>query len=81
MQAMVRYINVLGNTGIEGWVYHFPSHTNACRMRCQSTACHAHFTRGCQEEYPMHGVNPGPKPYLSKCEEKDLSNFLVHTSI
>ena len=27
-----------------------------------------------------HGVNPGPKPYLRKCEEKDLSNFLVQTS-
>ena len=42
---------------------------------------HAHFTRGYQEEYPMHGVNLDPTPYLSKCEEKDLSNFLVHTSI
>ena len=27
-----------------------------------------------------HGVNPGPKPYLSKFEEKDLSNFLVHVA-
>ena len=24
-----------------------------------------------------HGTNPGPRPYLSKCEEKDLSEFLV----
>ena len=27
-----------------------------------------------------HGVNPGPKTYLSKHEEKDLSDFLVHTN-
>ena len=26
------------------------------------------------------GVNPGPKPCLCKCEEKDLSNFLVQAS-
>jgi len=24
-----------------------------------------------------HGVNLGSKPYLSKCEEEDLSNFLA----
>ena len=28
----------------------------------------------------IHGYNPGPKPYLSKTEEKDLSDFLVETS-
>ena len=67
---MVRLIDVLSNTGIEGWVYHFPSCTNAC----WSTVCHACFTRGCQEEYPMNEVNQGPKLYLSKYEEKDLSN-------
>ena len=65
-------VNVLSNTVFEGWVYHFPSCTNACR----SIACHACFTRGCQEEYPMHGVNQGSKPYLSKCEEKDF--FSTH---
>ena len=70
---MVRLINVLGNIGIEGWVYHFPSHTNVC----WSTVCHACFTR-CQEGYPMHGVNQGSKPYLSKCEDK---GFLARTSI
>ena len=68
---MVKLINLLSNTGIEGWVYHFSSRTIAH----QSTVCHACFTKGCQEEYPMHEVNPGPKPYLSKCEEKDLTNF------
>ena len=36
---------------------------------CQCTVCHA-ITRGYHEEYPIHGVNPGPKRYLSKCEEK-----------
>ena len=33
------------------------------------------FMRECQEEYSMHEINLCPKPYLSKCEEKDLSNF------
>ena len=27
-----------------------------------------------------HGTNPGPRPYLSKCEEKDLSDFLVEVA-
>ena len=27
-----------------------------------------------------HGINPGPRPYLSKCEEKDLSEFLVEVA-
>ena len=27
-----------------------------------------------------HGVNPAPKPYQSKCEGKNLSNFLVQAS-
>ena len=27
-----------------------------------------------------HGVNPGPRPYLSKCEENDLSTFLVEVA-
>ena len=27
-----------------------------------------------------HGYNPGPKPYLSQTEEKDLADFLVKTS-
>ena len=27
-----------------------------------------------------HGVNPGCRPYLSKCEEKDLSEFLVEVA-
>ena len=72
---MVRLIEVLGNPDIDGCIYHFQSRTSAY----QSTACHACFTRGYQEEYPVHEVNPGPKPYLSKCEEGDLSNRLVHT--
>ena len=25
----------------------------------------------------VHGTNPGPKPFLSAVEEKELSNFLV----
>ena len=27
-----------------------------------------------------HGTNLGPRPYLSKCEEKDLSDFLVEVA-
>ena len=27
-----------------------------------------------------HGTNPGPRPYLSKCEEKYLSDFLVEVA-
>ena len=27
-----------------------------------------------------HGINPGPRPYLSKCEENDLSTFLVEVA-
>ena len=27
-----------------------------------------------------HGTNPGPQPYLSKAEEKDLADFLSETA-
>ena len=27
-----------------------------------------------------HGINPGPRPYLSKCEENDLSTFLAEVA-
>ena len=27
-----------------------------------------------------HGSNPGPRPYLSKTEEKDLADFLSETA-
>ena len=27
-----------------------------------------------------HEANPGPRPYLSKCEENDLSTFLVEVA-
>ena len=26
----------------------------------------------------VHGVNPGPKPYLSRGEEKELGSYLKH---
>ena len=28
----------------------------------------------------VHGINPGPKPYLSSVEEKDLASFLIDSA-
>ena len=28
----------------------------------------------------VHGINPGPKPYLSSVEEKDLADFLIDSA-
>ena len=43
-----------------------------------TTASQKHETSECMIALVVHGINPGPRPYLTPGEEKELGIYLKH---